>query len=230
MLFLAVVVLSRVGVATQEKTLSETEFNNVWKRACEKVKGVPHIDTETNEEYSDDAKPPFYTYIRLTRYIPLDRVWVIAGPKDSDLAKKYEEIRIGRKSYSRDGVGSWKFQELGFTGRYDCEPEPSLSTGKGNGTGHVSDGKSSLMRFEYEYRYMGRKDLSEIYVRTKRMIITTEGNQSQTTFKYSIWLNSDGTYLKTEAETRSSDTQRWSRSMSVYDYTTKDLKIEAPIK
>jgi len=219
-----------LNAAAQEKTLSEAEFNSVWKKGCEKTKNVPHIQTEIYESFYDDTKPPYNTYVSLKRYIPLDRVWTIAGLKDGEPEKKYEEIRIGPKSYSRDGSGEWKVKELGFTGLYYCEPEVSgkVENGKGNGSGS-SNGRNRI-RFEHEFKYMGRRNSADLYVHVKRITFTSPTNESQTTTTLSYWLNSDGLFLKTESTKRTANTQRWERRFRGYKYAQKDLKIEAPIK
>lgn len=229
----SVVVLFAVGVFSapllgqDEKGISQAEFNAVWTRACERTKNRPQIETETDEQYYDDARPPFNTYISVTRYLPPDRVWVVAGRKGAE--RRYEEIRIGRKSYSRDGDDPWKVQELGFSGMYSCEPEDVTATGKGNGSGGISDG-NALMRFEYEYKRVTTKGSPDYYIRIKRMIILSGGHESVTTFKHRYGLNREEAFLKSESETRTSGTPRWSRKLREYDYSPKDLRIEAPIK
>lgn len=228
------IIAASVFAEGQEKVISVAQFNAVWQKACEKTKILPHVNTETDEDYYDEGKPPHHSYISITRYLPLDRVWSIDGRKDGSDDQKYEEIRIGRKSYSRDGKGPWKFKELGFSGLYQCEPEEPTSPGNGTGVGSGSSGGGSGMTFEYEYRYLGPEGLApnspQHYVRIKRMIITGGGFESQTTFKNSYWIGNSGSFLKTESTTRIANSPQWSRKLREYDYDAKDLKIEAPIK
>jgi len=227
-----VLLLSALTAVAQKKVITEKEFNAAWRSACEKTSRAPHVHTETSEEYSDDTKPPYSSYISVTRYLPPDRVWTIAGRQGAKAEDKYEAIRIGQKSYSRDGTGAWKFQELGFSGLYYCEPEKSSNSGTGYGSG--SSGGSETMKFEHEYQYQGREEagaeIAEIYVHIKRMIITGVGGKSRTIFKHTYWLNKNGAFLKSEYTTRNAASPRWSRQLREYHYDQKDFKIEAPIK
>lgn len=230
---ITIIVAASVFTVAQESVISVSQFNAVWQKACEKTKSLPHVDTETTEDYYDQTKTPHNSYISVTRYVPLDRVWVIAGRKDSNDEQKYEEIRIGRKSYSRDGKGPWKIEELGFSGLYQCEPEESTKPGIGTGSGSgSSDGNRSGMRFEYEYRHLGRDrnvpSSPQLYVRIKRMIISGGGFDQQTTFKNTYWIANSGAFLKSESTTRTTNSQRWSRQLREYDFDQKHLKIEAP--
>jgi len=226
-----VLFLCPLSVMSQEKTLTVSQFNAVWIKACEKTKHLPHRETEKSEQYDGDSKPPYHTYIRVTRYIPTDRVWVIAGRKDSSTEEKYEEIRIGAKSYSREGSNDWKLKELGFSGLYYCEPEEGADATVRRGASIVSTDRSpGEIRFEFEYLYLGKKDSLDHYVRIKRMIVPLGGSESRTIFKYSYWINENGAFAKNESETRNLGTARWERQVREFDYGVKDLTIEAPIK
>ena len=216
-------------VNAQERVLSEAEFNRVWGKSCEKTRITPHSSTETIEKYDDESNPPYYSYVTFRRYFPPDRVWTVAGPKDARDQDKYEEIRIGIASYSRDGNGAWKQKQLGFSGLYYCEPEETASDEKLVGTGNL-DGRRGI-KLSYEYRFNGReklgKQIASVYVRSK--IMTVDGNaETQTRFTTKYWLSDDGLLLRTERTTRTNGTQSWERELSVNDYSKKVFDIKAP--
>jgi len=226
---IAVGLFSLVASA-QVENLSAKDFNVVWIAACEKTKGVPHVQTETDEKYYDEVTPPYNSYISVTRYIPLDRVWTIAGRKDSRVEDKYEEIRIGRNSYSRDGNAEWKKKLLGFSGLYSCEVSEPFVSGKGSGAGSGNSDGNTSFREEHKYKYLGREEVGKkwtnLYVHTKTNIFS----DSQFTVEVNYWITDDGTFLKSESATRNPNSKRWDRQLREYDYDQKDLKIEVPIK
>ena len=217
-------------VNAQNRVLSETDFNQVWKKSCKKTRITPHSRTETIEKYNDESNPPYSSYVTFRRYIPPDRVWTVAGLKGARDQDKYEEIRIGITSYSRDGNGVWKRKQLGFSGLYYCELEETAFDEKSVGTGSL-DGRGGI-KLSYEYRFNGREKLgnqvASVYVRSK--IMTVDGNtESQTRFTTNYWLSDDGLLLRTEYTTRTNGSERWERELSVYDYSKKDFHINAPI-
>lgn len=233
-LALAIMFVGVFSVIGQEKVLTETEFKTMQYDTCEKTKAVAHSFTEVIEKYFDESKPPYYSYVSLKRYVPQDRVWTIAGTKDSTTENKYEEIRIGRTSYSRKGLVPWKVQELGFSGLYSCESlKPRSGTsGPGNGTGD-SDSTSARFKTVNEYKYLGKQKVGEklvdLYVDTKILTITTSTHETQSTVKMSFWISSEGLYVRKEKIETARGTVRWTKEVTDYEYDPKDLKIEAPV-
>lgn len=233
-LLVIAIFLSVISVTGQDKVLSETEFKSIQIAICEKAKLTSHSFTEVIEKYNDENGSPYHSYISFKRYLPQDRVWTIAGTKDSKADNKYEEIRIGRTSYSRNGLAPWTVKELGFSGLYSCESlKPSVGTGLGNGSGD-SNGSSAKFTTVNEYKYLGKQKLGEkmvdLYVDTKTLTITTPTYETQNTVKMSFWISSDGLYVKKEKIETARGTTRWSKQVTEYDYNPKDLKIEAPVK
>jgi hypothetical protein len=217
-------------VKAQDRVLSETDFNRAWKKSCEKTRITPHSSTETIEKYDDESNPPYYSYVTFRRYIPPDRVWTVAGPKGARDQDKYEEIRIGTASYSRDGNGVWKQKQLEFSGLYYCEPEETASDEKRVGTGNLD--RRGGIKLSYEYRFNGREKLgnqvASVYVRSKIMTVDVN-TETQTRFTTKYWLGDNGLLLLTERTTRTNGTQRWERELSVNDYSKKDFHVIAPI-
>lgn len=232
---LAIMVLGVSATLGQEKVLTEAQFKSIQFNACEKTKAVAHSFTQVIESYHTETGSPYHSYVSLKRYLPADRVWTIAGTKDSDAEKKYEEIRIGRTSYSRNGLGVWKVEELGFSGMYLCETlKPGgVAVGLGVGTGS-SDGSATSFKTVNEYKYLGKQKLGEklvdLYVDTKVFTITATTFETQSTERMSYWINSDGLFVKKEKVETGKGTTRWSKQVTDYEYNLKGLKIEAPIK
>jgi|GEM_PF-2181306 len=222
-----------IGVA-QEKVLSKSEFERAWKQGCEKTSRIGHRLVETDEQFASKGAPPYNTYISRQMYLPPDRVWTIAGRKGGKLSDQYEEIRIGRVSYSRDGDGAWKQKELGFSGLYYCELEAPINIGNSTGAGIGSSDRTLSVKTDNDYKDLGRQKLNGqwtrilVHVKTITFSSSPSSTQFATTHKY--WISKLGTFLKAEFDTHSRGTEQWSRQRREYDYGQKDLRIEAPTK
>lgn len=234
--FLSVYILAVcVGCsAAQERIITEAEFNNrIWKGACEKRKAMPHISTNTDEDFYTEDGAAHHTFVSVKRYSPPDRVWTIAGTKNSGPENKYEEIRIGTISYSRDKGGEWRLKELGFSGLYRCETmirEPSQS---GTGSGTSESGGPGTRSSNWEFKTLGLHQLggqkTELFQETEKILLKNSRFESETTRISKFWVRDDGMLLKSESITRTSGSARWARKTEEYDYSSGVLKIEAPI-
>jgi hypothetical protein len=185
------------------------------------------------EDFYTVDDPAHYTHVSVRTYLPPDRVRTIAGPKDSRSDKKYEEIRIGTISYSRDNGGEWKVKESGFSGLYVCESmirTPS-QTGSKTGTGE-SSGPAEISS-EREFRFLGHHQVNgqktELFQQTEKITFKTSSFETETTTISKHWVTEAGLLLKREAIQRSSGSTRWSRKAAEYDYSPGEIKIEAPI-
>ncbi len=220
--------------AAQEKIITEDEFNNkIWNGACEQRKAIPHISTDSDEDFYTKDGAAHHTYISVKRYSPPDRVWTIAGTKNSGPDNKYEEIRIGRASYSRDNGGEWKFKELGFSGLYDCTStiRERSQSGEGAGTGVGGDTPERSSKRDFKslgyHQFGGRK--TELFQETEKRQFKTAHFELETTTVSKYWVATNGLLLKWESIQRSSGSSRWSRKTHEYDYSSDEIKIEAPI-
>lgn len=198
--------------SAQERTIDKTEFDTIQRNSFRGLGGKPHRVINTNEFFSE-SRPDEKNLIKsITEFLP-GRYHSIFESKTI----KKEKIKIGDKTYTRDGDGDW---------REGAAPEPIKPP---------TENKLVVAESEIEYKFLGTERINNqnvnVYGKTERRKTINPTNNRETssvaTTKY--WFGDASWFWKSETVTEflNEKSKNIGRSTTVYEIDP-NIKIEAP--
>ena len=221
-----VLFLSAVSFA-QEKTITKTEFDKVYRSGFQWKPDQPRRETRTEESVFEVI--PATNVTDLPAVTPLPRKGYIksviefaAGKSHSvsesnseSISSKRETVMSGGKIYSREGNGDWKAVDLA------ARPKPEART------------KTVDSQFEYKFLgnevYNNQKTAVYAKIETSKIVSLTNNQQSLSTTKTKYWFGENGNLLKIETNREIKNDKSISRfqSNAIYE-SDPNIKIEIP--
>lgn len=210
-LCVALVLMSSFVASAQEKTIDGYEFEIAKRNSFSGLGDKPHRVINTNEFSAEGVFDGKNLTKVITEFLPGKFHYIFASP-----SIKNEKIRIGDKTYTREGNGEWKleFKQVKFN------PESVLT----------------IDETQAEYKFLGTERIGNqsvcVYAKIERSKRINPKNNRETlstsTTKY--WFGDESWYWKSETNTEflTGDRKSYARSTMVYELDP-NIKIEAPI-
>jgi hypothetical protein len=227
-LCLALILFGFIGVFSQERTISKTEFEAVSKSsqwAPTAWTGKSYRMIQTNEVRSE-GKIPTHSSGKTTIDFASPTVshLITEVRSGSKIITKSESIRIGDKTYKRNGDEAW------IEGAVESGTKSKAADTKSSAS--VDD---PFVR-QSEYKYLGTEKLNNLtanvylVVETAKRTDPATNQESITTSTHKYWFSKDGVKLKEDnvMETRGLETTLYTR-LTVSWELDSSIKVEAPV-
>jgi len=211
--FMVFIVLSHAGVA-QERTISQSEFDKIYQAAGRLSYSRPVRTTMHSKHLRNITDDKFVMITEISEFMDKGTKRIVRTEENPYQGKtRTETITIGDDRYERVNDSKWQ--------------KHSISK-MINGTGGFTMEELPLRRKEFTFRCLGRVDFegkaTELY--ESRMLREYEGQPAYTSIER-IWIQPDGTMLRTESKTVESN-GRVTFEMEVDFEYPKDLAIKPP--
>jgi hypothetical protein len=217
-----------MGVFAQERTMSQAEFDAVIKNgkwALSEWKGKAIRMTQTSEVRREGKDQEAALGKTVIEFASPTTSHLVSEIRSESKITKSEQIRIGDKTYKRQGEGAW------IEGTTEAKPAPKTTE-----TAASSPSANKQAERQIEYKYLGTERLNNqtasVYAtiwRTKRIVEATKSEALSTTTK-KYWFSEDGVKLKedTVSETQGVDVTLYNRLTVVWELDP-NIKVEAPV-
>lgn len=228
-IFSAVLILiGAVGVFAQERTISKTEFDALFKNPNRLApfvwKGKTWRNIITTETKAEGKKPLDSSTKSTSVYAPWQKSHTFSESRTGSKITKREVIRLGDKIYTRNENEAWTVEA------FVEKPKPETTAPA------APVAVDSKVERNIEYKYLGTEKLNSQTTNVYAHIMKTKSADPLTnverayihTMKY--WFNEDGTLLKEDRviEGRGEAGTLYNRLTIIYELDP-NIIIEAPL-
>ena len=212
-LLIAICGLMTAGVFAQSRSITENEYNAVWRPATEKARTLNRRHVQRIEDYRDGKL--FSTNEWQYEYVLPDRIHYVHIETYEGKTTRTEQINIGKSIYCKRDDGKWHVDfEMCIGGSFG---------GAGNGISKqtfsvedvIVDGKP-MKRYQRYYTSIS------IYPETpeKNAVLFSDST---------FWLRDDGLITRQEIRTGKLNPEVvQDKTIETYEYEPKGLQIDAP--
>jgi hypothetical protein len=223
---MALILIGAVGAFAQERTISKAEFDSVSKSskwALTEWKGKSIRMIQTSEARSEGKIPTDASGKVILEFASPTVSRSISEIRSESKITKSESIRIGDKTYKRNGDEAW------IEGTVEVKPQT-----KATDTKPPAPQADEFVR-QFEYKYLGTEKLNNLTanvyaeVQTAKRIDPKTNKESVTTYTKKYWFSEDGIKLKedTVMEFTGTDVTRYTRLTVAWELDP-NIKVEAP--
>lgn len=193
--------------------ISQDEYFKIYRESFERFQSTPVRRRVMKETYFREGKPQGSTET-ITENISPDRYRRAVTETSGNKTEKLDFIQIGEKFYCKKNKGAWKLGE-------NCDENSGLS-----GLSSVASREFSLETVVESGKSL---KLYRQYIVSK--IADETGKETLLYWETKFWIDDKGNLLRSENESGLKESRKIRRrSVTVYEYNPKNLKIEAPIK
>ena len=224
-LCIGLVLFGFIGVFAQEKTIERADFDAVYQNSTNKWKGKSYRMVITTQSGTEGKPHTDYSSKSIIENASNTTSRVIYENSFQSKTKKSEKIRIGDKTYLREGNEEWKEVTL----EVESQPQP------GNKIPNTDNQVNNQVDSQIEYKFLGSEKLdnqiTNVYAKIERQKVINSTNNKEThsvaTTKY--WFGEDGIILKLDMEmdSQTGETIFHTRLTQVWELDPS-IKIEAP--
>ena len=199
-------------IYSQERVVQANEFNELQKKADEKLKDTPHRITMTTENFIKEKLNS--SVIAIGEVVPPNKTRSLTETKIGSRATKTETIRIEEKIFFRIDNEIWK-EEVWKEGKWGV---------------NKSGNKKSEIAYKFIEKIYFNGQSAKVFESSENWLFYFEGKEHTTVVKTKYWFSEDGLLLRKESVGDTVSTNQRFLAIWIYEYNPKDLKIEAPIK
>jgi hypothetical protein len=195
-LCLAMILFAHIGVSAQEKSITQPEFDAVYKTSFEKWKGKTYRMAFTAQSTVEGKPEAGHLSKSINEFASSTVSRSVMESTLNSKTSRIEAIRIDDKTYRRTGDGKW---QEGVYQPYSPKPE-----NKPDGATNQEDG-------QIEYKYLGTEKLNNQTANVYSVIKKFKGVNSSTKKEYisttatKYWFAEDGSILRLNMEMKSRD-------------------------
>jgi hypothetical protein len=225
---IALILIGAIGVFAQERTISKTEFDALFKNPNRLApfiwKGKTWRNIITTETKAEGKNPVDSSTKSISLYAPWQKSHTFLESRTGSKITKRETIRLGDKIYTRNENEAWTVEAFA--------EKPKTETP----TASAPVAVESKFERSNEYKYLGSEKLNSQMTNVYVYITKTKGADPSTnieraythTSKY--WFNEDGTLLKEDRviEGRGETGTLFNRLTIIYELDP-NIIIEAPL-
>lgn len=215
----ALILFGLIGVSAQEKTITQAEFEAVYKNSPEAWKSKSHRRTVTTESKAEGRPQTDYSSKSVVESASPTVSRVIYETSFGSKTSKRELIKIDDKTYTRKEGEAW------LEGNSKNEPAMVKTI---SASVNPADAQT-------EYKYFGNEKLDGQNAKVYAVIVKTKNVDpaskqeilSISTTKY--WFADNGAILKSDmtTESRNGDKVSYSRATQIWE-SDPNIRIEAP--
>lgn len=223
----ALILFGAIGVFAQERTISQAEFDAIYKNPNKMApvvwKGKTWRMIITTETKAEGQKPLDSSTKSTSEFAPRQISRTISEIRQESKITKSEKIRIKDKLYKRNGDETWTVEA------FEEKQQPET-------TAADAPAASADSKFErqIEFKYSGSEVLNNqktnVYVQIMKTKSTDPSPERTYIHTMKYWFNEDGTLLKEDRviEGRNETGTFYNRLTMTYELDP-NIKIEAPI-
>lgn len=223
----ALILFGAMGIFAQERTISQPEFESVFKNPNKMApfiwKGKTWRMIITTETKAEGKKPLDSSTKSTSEFAPWQISRTISEIREGSKITKSEKIRIKDKIYKRNENEAWTVEPL----VEKPQPEKTADTA-------APVTADSKFERQTEFKYLGSEVLNNqktnVYVQIMKTKSTDHSLERAYTHTMKYWFNEDGTLLKEDRviEGRNETGTLYNRLTMIYELDP-NIKIEAPI-